>query len=882
MAQATLPSDVPAWHTLTATEVTQRLNSSAHYGLVPDEAVRRLMRDGPNLIPEQKRRSVLRMVIAQFSDFMILVLIAAAFVSGIIGDAEDTIIILAVVLLNGLIGFSQDFRAERAMAALRSLSTLRATVVRDGQRHVIPSAELVCGDVVLLEAGSAIPADLRLIEAPQLKTSEAALTGESVPAEKRIEPLADAKLPVADRSNMTFKGTVVTYGRARGIVVATGMATELGKIAGLLASTRPLETPLQRRLAVFGRQLTLAILAVCALIFSTGLLRGEPVLLMLLTALSLAVAAIPEALPAVVTVMLALGARNLARRNALVRRLPAVETLGSVSCICTDKTGTLTLNEMRATKLYVDGQHRAPRALDTSDAAIRSMLEALALCNDAGRGEHGEIVGDPTEAALSRLAADTGFDKKELERLAPRRMELPFDSERKRMTTIHKTNGAFVAYTKGAPETVIRRCVSVAMGNSEEKPDHEQLMVEADSMAREGLRVLAVASRQWAELPCNNNPEDLEQSLTFLGMVGLQDPPRPEAKHAVALCRSAGITPVMVTGDHPVTARAIARALGMLEQQNGVVTGAELARLSDADLSARVARIRVYARVEPAQKVRIVAATQARGEVVAMTGDGVNDAPALARADIGVAMGKGGTDVARQAASLVLLDDNFATIVTAVEEGRRIFDNLRKFVRYVLTGNSAEIWTIFLAPFFGLPVPLLPIHILWINLVTDGLPGLALAAEPAEPTVMQRKPRPAGESVFARGMWQHILWVGLMMGSVSLVTQAYAIHLASGHWQTMVFTVLTFSQMGHVLAIRSERESLLEQGLLSNQPLLGVVLVTVMLQLLTIYTPPLNVILKTAPLTVSELAISLALSGVVFFAVECEKAFVRRGLLYAQ
>ena len=820
------------------------------------------------------------MVVSQFKDFMILVLIAAALVSGIVGDAEDTIVILAIVVLNAAIGISQDFRAERAMAALKRLAASKAEVVRAGHRQTIAAAEIVVGDIVLLEAGSAVPADLRLIEAPRLKITEAALTGEPVPVEKRTTPLADTTLPLADRTNMAFKGTIVTYGRARGMAVTTGMATELGKIAEMLGAVPSTGTPLQKRLAVFGRQLALAVLAICAIVFAAGVLRGEPVLLMLLTALSLAVAAIPEALPAVVTVMLALGARSMARRNALVRRLPAVETLGSVSYICTDKTGTLTLNEMRAVDLYVSGERRAAAELDTISGSVARLLKALALCNDAERGEGGELLGDPTEIALWRIAADNGFDRQTLERAAPRCLELPFDSDRKRMTTFHRDCTGFIAYTKGAPETVLDRCVTVIEDEGRGAIDQVRLLAVAEAMASDGRRVLAVACRRWDELPRDCDAENLEQDLTLLGLVGLVDPSRPEAKQAVALCKSAGITPVMITGDHPATARAIAAELGILSEGEVVLTGRELRLLPDTQLAERIGHIRVYARVDPAQKIRIVSAIQARGEFVAMTGDGVNDAPALARADIGIAMGKTGTDVAREAASLVLLDDNFATIVAAVAEGRQIFDNIRKFICYVLTCNTAEIWTIFLAPFLGLPIPLLPIHILWINLVTDGLPGLALAAEPLEKAAMQRRPRPPGESIFAHGMWQHILWVGLTMAGISLLTQAYAIHLGSDHWQTMVFTVLTLSQMANVLATSSERDSLFQQGLLSNLPLLGAVLITVALQIMTIYVPFLNTVFKTAPLILLELATCLLLSGVVFAVIEIEKWVARRGLIH--
>ena len=572
------PEDPPNWHTLTAAATAQRLNSDLDAGLALDEALRRLSRDGPNEIREQGRRSLFSRIVSQFSDFMILILIAAALVSGTIGDAEDAIVIVAIVFLNAAVGFVQDFRAERAMAALRRLADPCAIVVRGGRRRTIAASEIVCGDIVLLEAGDVVPVDLRLIEAPQLKVAEAALTGEAVPVEKRAEPSSDAPLPLADQTNMAFKGTVVTYGRARGIAVAIGMMTELGKIASMLETAPAIKTPLQRRLATFGRQLALAVLAICAVIFAVGLWRGEPALLMLLTALSLAVAAIPEALPAVVTVMLALGARNMARRNALVRRLPAVETLGSVSCIGTDKTGTLTLNEMRAVEIYVSGERYPPSALDPASEPVRRLFEAMALSNDAGRGERDEMIGDPTEVGLWRAAADAGFDRDEVEQAAPRRMELPFDSDRKRMTTFHQDRTGFVAYTKGAPETVLDRCKWVTEGKGRVGANEERLLAVADAMASEGLRVLAIACRRWDELPRDDDPGKVEQDLTLLGLVGLLDPPRPEAKQAVATCKSAGITPVMITGDHPLTARAIAGMIGLLGDDDTVLTGRELSQ----------------------------------------------------------------------------------------------------------------------------------------------------------------------------------------------------------------------------------------------------------------------------------------------------------------
>ncbi|APR93763.1 ATPase [Pandoraea thiooxydans] len=862
-----------------AETAARRLGSDIARGLGHEQAASRLLEHGRNEIAEARRRSVAAMIAAQFSDVLILFLFAAAIVSGLIGDIEDAAVILMIVLLNGVIGFFQDFRAERAMAELKQLGAYKATVVRDGQHATVAAAEIVPGDIVLLDAGAVVPADLRLAEAPGLRASEAVLTGEAIPVEKITVALSDAMLPLADRANMLFKGTVVTYGRARGVVVSTGMQTEIGKIAALLDAVPTAPTPLQKRLSVFGRQLALGVLVICALIFAVGIVRGEPVLLMTLTALSLAVAAIPEALPAVVTVMLALGARAMARRAALVRRLPAVETLGSVSYICTDKTGTLTQNEMRVVELCAIGERR--RQPDQSDGGNprAQLLTAAALCNDAGRDASDAPIGDPTEIAMWRVAREAGFDKQALEQQMPRCLELPFDSERKRMTTVHRAGADFVAYTKGAPEIVMARCVDVA-GRKGEAIDRPALLAAARAMAADGLRVLAVASRHWVTLPDTDESDTIEQGLTLLGFVGMEDPPRPEARAAVATCKAAGITPVMITGDHPVTAQAIARSLGILGDGDRVLTGRELSAASDAQLAAMIDETKVYARVDPTQKIRIVQAIQASGKYVAMTGDGVNDAPALACADIGVAMGKTGTDVAREAASVVLLDDNFASIVAAVEEGRRIFDNIRKFIRYALACNAAEIWVIALAPVMGLPLPLLPIHILWINLVTDGLPGLALAAEPAEQGAMRRPPRAPDESLFAHGLWQHIVWVSLLMSGISLLTQAGAIHLGSAHWQTMTFTVLALSQMGHVLAIRSERISLFQQGLGSNRPLLGAVLLTIALQLLVIYVPVMNTVFKTVPLTLPELLVCLCLSSVVFGFVEIEKWLIRRRWIY--
>jgi Ca2+-transporting ATPase len=874
------PPAAQPWHTLPVDEAAAIWSVNLDTGLSTDEATRRLALYGPNVIEEHHRRGLGRMLLDQFTDFMIIVLIVAAVVSGLIGEPPDAVAIVVIVLLNGVIGFVQEYRAERAVAALKLLAAPQAKVRRDGNLRTIPAAELVPGDVVVVEAGDGVPADLRLFETVQLKVEEAALTGESVPVEKHTQPLPGEDVPVGDRLNLAHKGTSVTYGRGAGLVVATGMATELGGIARLLREEEAAKTPLQKRLAQFGRRLALAAIAICVIVFVVGVLRGESVLLMFLTAVSLAVAAIPEALPAVVTVSLALGARRMVKKRALIRRLPAVETLGSVTYICSDKTGTLTQNRMQVERVYLNGREETRILRNGPQDGLRRLFwQALALSNDADRREDGTVSGDPTEVALYRAAQEAGYDKDELAARSHRVAELPFDSGRKCMTTFHQDDDGILAFTKGAPERVVEQCGTALTAGGAVPVQQSALLEQADRMAAEGLRVLAVAFRRWPEVPGDLSPEQVERDLTFLGLAGLMDPPRPEAREAVALCASAGITPVMITGDHPATARAIAKRLGIIRDDGAVLTGRELASLPMDQFEAQVERIRVYARAAPDQKIKIVKALQDQGEFVAMTGDGVNDAPALKRSDIGVAMGLAGTDVAREASDMILLDDNFATIVTAVREGRRIFDNIRRFIKYTMTSNSGEIWTIFLAPFLGLPIPLLPIHILWINLVTDGLPGLALAAEPEERRLMQRPPRPPNENVFAHGMWQDIIWVGLLMGGVSIFTQAWAYHTGSAHWQTMVFTVLTLSQMGNVLAVRSETESFFTLGTWSNRPLLGAVLLTFALQMAAVYVPFLNPIFKTQPLEPEELALCLALSSVVFAAVEMQKWMIRRGWL---
>ncbi|VTU16806.1 cation-translocating P-type ATPase [Variovorax sp. RA8] len=852
-------------HLHSAEALAAHLEVNPQIGLTGEQAKLRRDVHGENRLPEVARRGVIRRVGDQFRDFMVLVLISAALLSGFIGDLADTVAIAAIVLLNAAIGLTQEWRAERALDALKRLAAAHTTVRREGLALTIDTAHLVPGDVVLLEAGNLVPADLRLHKVAQLRVDESTLTGESVTVEKHTAHLCEGEHPLGDRLNMAYKGTLVTHGRAEGLVVATGQQTELGRIAGLLRDTGLRSTPLQLRLADFGRRLSLVVLFICALVFTIGVVRGEPVLLMALTAVSLAVAAIPEALPAVVTVLLALGARRMVKVNALVRRLPSVETLGSVSVICSDKTGTLTQNRMRVQAVEYPG-----------GGTPQPLWAAALLCNDASLDANGTWVGDPTETALVDAAMKSGMDPQAIRAAHVRLHEWPFDSERKRMSTLHREGGDWVVLTKGAPEALVPRCTRAGRGQQEAALDIAQALSVAAAMAEQGLRVLAVARRSFAEDPAGYPAQAVEADLVLLGLVGLADPPRPEVKAAVSDCRSAGITPVMITGDHPATALAIARELGIADAHSPVLTGVQLAVLDEAALRRLAGDVHVYARVDPAQKIRIVQALQAQGQFVAMTGDGVNDAPALKQADIGVAMGLGGTDVAREAASLVLLDDNFASIVAAVREGRRIFDNVRKFVRYAITGNSAEIWTLLLAPLMGLPIPLLPLHILWINLVTDGLPGLAFAAEPAERGVMRRPPRPPGESLFAGGMWQHTLWVGLLIAALCLGVQAWALKTGM-HWQTMVFTVLTLSQMGYVLAIRSESDSLFTQGLRSNWPMAGAVFSTFVLQLAVVYVPPLQKVFRTEALAMGELGICLASAVVVFAIVETEK-WLRRSI----
>lgn len=848
------------WHTSDISELYRTLDSSVS-GLDSREAEVRLGKFGENTISDHKKKTIWHIIYHQISDFMILILIVAAIISGIAGDLADSIIILAIIIINAFIGFLQEYRAEKAMESLKNMSGSHALVLRDKQPVKVNTTELVPGDIVRLEAGNVIPADIRFTEVHSLKVDESALTGESENTDKTDQVLKDQILPLGDQSNMGFKGTFVTSGHGTAIVVSTGMKTELGHIASMIQEAEN-TTPLQKRLAAFGKRLSIIILIICSVIFVAGLLRGEKLTEMLLISISLSVAAIPEALPALVTISLALGAKKLVRQHVLIRKLPAVETLGSVTYICTDKTGTLTMNKMKVMQTFES--EKDPVTLFSEGK--NNLLLAIALNNDSIQSENGSWLGESTELALIEYASAKGYNATALRTEFPRIAEIPFDSVRKCMSTFHQTEKGIMMITKGAVDILLQKSeksAAVSLSETENK---------VNEMSSSGYRVLGYAYRMLPEIPEQLIPEQLESNLKMIGFAGMFDPPREEVKQAIAQCKEAGVIPVMITGDHKLTASAIARELGIISSDKDIIlTGNELSAKNDTEFDSIVDQVRVYARVDPEQKLRIIHALQRRSNFVAMTGDGVNDAPALTNADIGIAMGINGTEVSKEAAHMILLDDNFATIVKAIRHGRRIFDNILKFIKYIMTGNSGEIWAISLAPFLGLPIPLLAIHILWINLITDGLPGLALASEPAESNIMKRPPHDPAANIFRGSLVWHILLVGLLMGIVTLAVQAWAIQNNNPNGQTMAFAVLCFSQLGHVMAIRSNRQSIFKIGVFSNTPMTMALIATVSLQLLIIYVPFLNPVFKTQPLSLKELLITLAASSIVFWVVELEK-----------
>ena len=850
------------WFNKTVDEVESTLKTNAENGLTAEEAKKRQEEYGLNELKAKKKKSLFVKFLEQFKDFMIIILIISAIISGVVGVAQgegftDTIIILVVVVVNAIIGVAQENKAEKSLEALQKLSSHVAKVVRDGKLQVIQSKELVPGDIVILETGDYVPADLRIIEAVNLKAQEAALTGESVPVEKMAAKIEDEKIGIGDRINMLFSSSLITYGRGKAVVVETGMNTEVGKIADIINTAEDQGTPLQQKLDKLGKTLVIVALAICAVIFVIGLLYGKEPIHMFMTAVSLAVAAIPEGLPAVFTIVLAIGVQRMVKRNAIVKKLPAVETLGSASVICSDKTGTLTQNKMTVEKVFCDGNLvNLEESADMID--IKKLVYASMLCNDTKISEDDKLTGDPTETALVDMAFKLDFDPS-VYGMFPRVAEIPFDSDRKLMTTVHEENGNYVVYTKGGVDELLANCSSYILEGDikTDLEEYKEIIRRYNmEMAQNALRVLAMAYKVLDHKPTAEEIKELESNLTYIGMVGMIDPPRLEVKDAVQECKEAGIKTIMITGDHKITAIAIAKSLGILENDDEAITGTELEEMSDEELIRNVRKYSVYARVSPEHKVRIVKAWQANGEIVAMTGDGVNDAPSLKIADIGCAMGVVGTDVAKEAADVILTDDNFATVVSAVEEGRRIYDNILKAIQFLLSSNIGEIVVLFLAILitpllskqFGVDITLietlLPIHILWINLVTDSLPALALAVDPAADNVMKRKPlKNTKKGIFTKGMTWRIVYQGLMIGLLTLT--AFIIGLSTPDvsqeekvkiGQTMAFYVLALSELVHVFNIRDNKRSIFKTGIFNNSKLILATVVSASLMFVILFT----------------------------------------------
>jgi len=892
------------WHSLSSQEASKRLETDLERGLTTAEAAARLERFGPNELVERQGPSWWKLLLDQFNQFLVIILIVSALISLALGEWLDGGAIMAIVILNAVIGVVQESKAEEALAALKKLAAPEAHVIRDGRQVVIPARELAPGDLVVLETGNYLPADVRLTTSVNLRIEEASLTGESAPVEKQADVQLPQDAPLGDRHNCAYMSTLVTYGRGRGVVVETGMRTQIGQIAEMIQAYEEEPTPLQVKLDQLGRWLGWGSLAICGIVFLSGWLQGRQVIEMFMVAVSLAIAAVPEGLPAVVTICLALGLQRMIKRHALIRKLPAVETLGSASVICSDKTGTLTQNEMTAVQLYVDrtlltvtgegyhpegGFHDNGRRANPADyPGARLLLRAATLCNDAGLenadGDGWRLVGDPTEGALVTAAAKAGLWQEELARDYPRLDEIPFDSTRKRMTTLHPDPryGGYVAYVKGAPDLLLELADKV-VSDGAERPltaaERRRILEVNESLASNALRVLGVAYRPLEELVGSPTVDEVERNLTFVGLVGMIDPARPEVKDAVALARHAGIKTVMVTGDYKNTALAIAKELDLITDDAAALTGAELDRLSDAEFEAQVEEVDVYARVSPAHKVRIVEALKARGHVVAMTGDGVNDAPALKRANIGVAMGITGTDVSKETADMVLTDDNYASIVSAVEEGRIIYSNIRKFVYYLLSCNMGEIMIVFLATLLGWPMPLTAIQLLTLNLVTDGAPALALGLEKGDPDVMDRPPRPVSEPIINREMIG-----GIVVQTAAITVAILAAFLLGLRWypddlvwaRTMAFTTLSVSELLRAYTSRSEHYGLHQIGVFSNKYMQWAVAASLLIILAVIYVPFLNLFFDTQPLGLREWAAMLPLTLVPSLAAEINKWVLRR------
>ncbi len=876
-------------------ELVTSLKTNEQSGLTTDEVRRRITEYGYNQIESKSKKSIVRMFFEQFRSFMIIILLVAAAISGVVGIMEgegllDTWIILGILIVNALIGAVQEKKAETSLEALKELASPLSKVLRDGAITETNTKLLVPGDIVILETGAVVPADIRLTEAVNLKIQESSLTGESLPVDKITEALQGDDIPLGDRKNMAFSSGMVTYGRGRGVVVATGMQTEVGKIADMLQHAGDTETPMSKRLNQLGKMLGIVALVICAVIFGVGVLYGNSVMSMFMTAVTLAVAAIPEGLPAVSTIVLAIGVQRMVKKNAIIRTLPSVETLGSATVICSDKTGTLTQNKMTVVEAFVNHKHdqinrTAPGT--TLNAEEERLLAIAVLCADAyiKKDEHGNVsfTGDPTETALLDFGLLYGVHKDEIEKKFPRVAEIPFDSERKRMTTVNRMSESSTRVNvKGGLDEVLSVCDRIVI-NGEIRPlnqaDTDEIRNANETMANSALRVLAMAYKDLPEAPQKVTIGELENGLIFIGLLGMIDPARPEVLEAVAKCNTAGIRPVMITGDHKTTALAIAREIGIYKDGDIAITGSELEKLSDEELNETVSRYSVYARVAPEHKVRIVKAWQSHSEVVAMTGDGVNDAPALKQADIGAAMGIVGTDVAKGAADMILTDDNFATIVSAVEEGRRIYDNILKVIQYLLSTNVGEIFLILVTSIFNMGMPLLPIHILWINLVTDSLPALALSVDPPEKGIMNRKPRNSKKGFMTKGMTWRVMYQGLMIGCIPLVS--YILGRQDGGevlGRTMAFATLMFAQLVHVRNLHSNALSSFSTNPLKNKPLIGAIFASAVIGLVVLLVPPIRdafslavmdrehwiivILMSLAPVTVVELFKLFRINGV--------------------